>query len=395
MNKRFVILIVMVLIFGFACSVTKEADPDPAPVTGEYKVKLPDGKLPWPHHRPSMTQAEYNLMMNGLFIINNYGLFQGSQSSGPVYFHDALDIVLNNGTHIYAIEAGYVNYIKHNDAGFAAIVIGDAPGTQPGYGWSYAHVNNFQFAVGDYVKQGDHIANVFFKGIEHIHLSRVYSESGVWDSYSDLMNVYPDAYFIYTDTIPPIIKTPFFYFENQTDTIITPGEPTEVKGQVDIVVGIRDGGEHAHSKSNNYGDRLSVARIEYEITGSPAGTIYRKSHDFTKLEIGGWKDNTKERVYTIFKPNWLFHGVTNIADGVNGDKVYSFYNISNCPPEGITEPGPVDISHGSLTWDTLEKDNDGNLYFPDGVYTITVTAYDFSGNSSFASDTVIVRNIPE
>ena len=42
-----------------------------------YLVSPPDGKLPWPHHRPDMNQTEYDELMDNLWIINNFGQLQG------------------------------------------------------------------------------------------------------------------------------------------------------------------------------------------------------------------------------------------------------------------------------------------------------------------------------
>ena len=73
-----------------------------------YLVAPPEGKLPWPQHDPAFTRQQYEQMMSGLFIINNFGLYQGGDTRDSVYFHDGLDIVLPNGTVLYAISSGFV-----------------------------------------------------------------------------------------------------------------------------------------------------------------------------------------------------------------------------------------------------------------------------------------------
>ena len=76
-----------------------------------YTTPPPTGKLPFPQHNPSFTSNQYNNMMSQLWIINNFGLYQGSEQVIYDYFHDGLDIVLDNGTLIYAVEAGYVRSV--------------------------------------------------------------------------------------------------------------------------------------------------------------------------------------------------------------------------------------------------------------------------------------------
>ncbi len=355
----------------------------------EYVVTLPEGKLPWPHHRPDMPRAEYDDLIQNLWILNNFGRYVASEDKSLVYFHDGLDIMLDNGTRLYAVESGYVKEINYNFSGYGHIIIGETEGDQPGYGWMYAHVLNFQFKLGDHVNQGDYIADVYYEDGDHVHFGRLFVEEGRWDDYRNWNVIHPDKYFIYQDTQPPVIKTPFYYFRNNSDRLFendTNGTPTVVRRDVDIVVGIRDPGEFAHSKEDGFGDRLCVSRIEYEIAGETTPPVYKKSFDFTKMIIDNWGEGSKERVFTVFKHYILFGPAVS-------DKAFSYYIITNTPgTEETDESSKIDIAHGRLAWNTAERDEFGNFRFPDGLYVITVIAYDFMGNSSSASDTVMVEN---
>jgi hypothetical protein len=310
-----------------------------------------------------------------------------------MYFHSGLDIMLPNGTPMYAIESGYVKYIHYDLTGYAFIIIGDTPGTEPGNAWSYGHVNNFHHQEGDYVQRGEQIAEIFFKGLEHIHLGKIYSETGLWDSNSGYYHINPYPYFIYQDTEPPTIQAPLFYFKNNSDTFFAPDAPTVVYGAVDIVAGIRDGGEYAHYKSGLYGDRLCVAQLEYEIYSDRTGASYRKSFDFRKLIIKNLSSYNSSQVSTIFKAPWLLEDIAVTQDGsLTGDKFYSFYILTNCPIEGFEDAWRVNPDYSQLSWDTLALDGNGNRLFPNGLYRITVKAIDFAGNSSTVSDEVMVLN---
>lgn len=348
-----------------------------------YDIILPEGKLPWPHQRPNMSQAEFDDLIKDLWIINNYGQYQASEDKSSVYFHDGLDIVLDNGTQLYAVESGYVKSIEDNQY----IIIEDTEGDNPGNGWMYAHVNNFQFQEGDYVSQGDYIADVFFEGLPHVHLGRIYLENGSWKDYTNINYIHPDKYFYYVDAEPPVIKKLFYFFQNNTDELLENTSPTVVWGEVDIVVGVRDPGEFAHSKTTGFGDRLCIARIEYEITSKSIQPVRKKSFDFTKIIINNMEWPGRERVFTVYKHYKIFHPV---IDNTFWDKTFSYYVITNT--DGTGEFGKVDISARDYAWNTAEVDVSGNPKFPDGLYSITITAYDFLGNYSRATDTVRVRN---
>jgi hypothetical protein len=254
-------------------------------------------------------------------------------------------------------------------------------------------VTNFQFLVGDHVNQGDYIADIYFEGLDHVHFGRIFVEDGRWDDYYNWNSVHPDRYFIYEDTQPPVIRVPFYYFRNNSDRLFKNGAAGTlpiVRGDVDIVVGMRDPGEFAHSKESGFGDRLCVARIEYEISGETAPPVYKKSFDFTKMILNNGGELGKERVFTLFKHYKLFHQQIGY-DFWN--KTFSYYIITNAPePAAADELQKIDIAYQNLAWNTAELDESGNRRFPDGLYIITVIAYDALGNSSSASDAVLVGN---
>jgi len=382
--KKTSIFFVLLLLISISLSLGKNG----------YVVTLPEGKLPWPHHRRDLTQSQYDDLIKNLWILNNYGQYQASEDQSNLYFHDGLDIMLDNGTKLYAVKSGYVKDINYNTTTNQGwIIIGDTKGDQPGYGWMYAHVNNFQFLVGDYVNQGDYIADVYFDGLEHVHLGKIFVENISWGSHTGWNYVHPNRYFIYEDTEPPVIKAPFYYFRNEENNLLFDriNDIPLVWGDVDIVVGIREVGEYAHSKSSGFGDRLCAARIEYEIVGNTTPPVYKKSFDFTKMIISNWEQEGRERTSTVFKHYTLFH---DTIDSSFWDKTFSYYIITNTPgTEETDELKKVDITQDQLAWNTAELDEHGNPRFPNGIYTIIVTAYDFKGNSSSASDSVLVKNL--
>ena len=366
------------------CSKKTLFEPDNTSTTDDniYTVTIPPGKLAWPHHRPDMTQAEYDDLLENLWIINNFGLYQAADDRSMYYFHSGLDLVLENSTKIYAIESGYVKYIRNG----VSITIGETVGENSGYGWAYVHVNNHQYDVGDFVRQGAYIADVYFEGLPHLHLSRVYHPTdGTWGNYWETHYFHPDVFFIYEDTQPPVIERPFYYFHNDSDEMFTSEDTTIVWGDVDIVVGMRDPGEFAHSKSNGFGDRLCVTQVEYEIHGAGIESVHMKSFDFTKIIIMATQNFRDDRLFTVFKHHSIFY-----PTGMSGDKISSHYIITNT--DGTGEFGILNTSAEDNAWNTAALDESGNRMFPNGLYMIIVTAYDARGNSSQANEIVRVMN---
>jgi len=75
----------------------------PSPVNEGYSI-LPPSKLPWPHQKPDLDINDYNVLIKDLWIINNFGQYQGGDTKESLYFHDGLDIVLDNGKYIADIN---------------------------------------------------------------------------------------------------------------------------------------------------------------------------------------------------------------------------------------------------------------------------------------------------
>jgi hypothetical protein len=328
-------------------------------------------------------------MMDNLFIINNFGQYQGGDTKNSVYFHDGLDVVLENGTKIFAVDSGYVKSIIDNGEFYTTLAIAGTPGGAPGEGWSYTHINNIRVKVGDFVRQGTYLADIHFQGVPHVHLSRVILTTGSWSDFWDMHSVSPDSCFSYEDAEPPVVEVPFRYYRDRSDSLLGSGSRTVFNGNVDIVVGMRERGTYAHSKGGvvyaGYGDRLSVSRIEYRISGSGVGPIVFKSFDFSRMILGQFTDGV-DRVYTVYK----HYNVVHPEGASNWDKIFSYYVITNTPADGSS--GEVRPSDQNYAWNTSARDANGRPVFPNGRYSITVIAYDQIGHATTASDTVTVNN---
>jgi hypothetical protein len=331
-------------------------------------------------------------MLRDLYIANNFGLYQAGTERESMYLHDGLDIAVPNGTAIHAIEDGYVRDIaSQNPVFYRSVFIEDAD--EPGSGWGYVHVDNFRVKVGDFVPQGTLLATVaFYESLPHLHLDRLHmpAAGGSWRNFFSLVHSNPDSFFVYADTQPPLFEGGIHYFRNESDSAFArppDGSAPAVRGDVDIVVGIRDPGEHGHPRHNRWpDDRQAPARIEYSIAPVGGAAERRPSFDFRALRIPRLGYRKEHAIAsTVFKYYELVVPVRDITRTAP-----SFYIITNVPEGGRT--GLMSTTDGMPSWRTAEEDGQGRPRYPNGEYVVTVWAYDYKGNVATRRDTVHVRN---
>ena len=365
-----------------------------------YVVPPPAGKLPFPQHDPSFTQVQYDSMYKALFMLGNFGMYQSGMQPGSTYLHDGFDDMMPNGTKVFAVAAGTVRFIDQRNEYYKVIIIEDE--AKPNHAWSYAHVDSFQVKVGDQVHQGTYIAKVRFRGLEHTHLDRVYKpEGGAWDNWYSLphLNFYP--YFDLRDTEPPVFEdAPIRYFRNQSDSAFTrevAGNIT-LSGDVDIVVGMREQAPFARTATGGmreFGDRLAVGRIEYEIKpakgkGKPE---VRPSFDLLNAEIKPGNRTTPPTNNDVALTLYKFYPLMQPDSAKPWWRTrVSYYVVTNSPEAGPARR--IDPAHAANAWKTAEKLPNGKPRYPNGDYALTVRVWDAAGNLATKTDTVTVRNQP-
>ncbi len=362
----------------------------PAPTTIEYRVPPPAGKLPWPQHDPAFTRAQHDSMMRALTIGNNFALYQVVSTPQTSYLHNGVDLALPLGTPIYAVESGRVRHVDDRPGDYQIVVVEDED--EPGHGWGYAHVDSIAVRIGDRVPQGARLATTRFLAYPHLHLDRMHlTPGGSWRNLYQLTTTQPDTFFHYADTRAPLFERGVHYFRNESDSVFArptgPAGRPVVDGDVDIVVGMRDPGEHG-SPPNRSDDRQAPTRVEYAITpvGRDVGaTERRKSFDLRTLVLQRTPDDGWRYALLLFKDRRAVETSQRATSGF-----ISFYTITNVPPEGRT--GRLALEDGAHAWRTAERDAGGRARFPDGEYVVSIWAWDFLGNVAAHHDTVRVRN---
>ena len=349
-------------------------------------VEAKTEKLPWPHQAPGLSAQQIEQLNREVWVINNSPLFQADERGDWCYLHGGLDIVLTNGARIYAMKDGWVKATAHS-----AVTVADAQDDRPCYGWSYTHLGHIRVGEGDFVKRGTLLGEVDFNGLPHTHLEKVFSQGGYWHSWRYVC--FPDDHFTFSDDEAPTIETPFYFFEHKKDEWILPQPDGRiaVRGDMDIVVAMRDGGKFAHRKEDGFGDRLAVARINYTIAPAGKEPMARNFHsfDFRKLRFLSGLDFSARQystrlAKTVYK-HWALFGKS-----LTGDRNLSYYIISNC--SGDAAPTELDLVGPNHCWHAAARDKTGVPFYPDGEYVITVTAFDSHGNEANRAMRVTVDN---
>ena len=391
MRKFYIFYLMTGLMFLIAC---KEDSPNPSTSNNKdieqtfpivYSAEVTPGKVPFPHHDPTISQDDYEQLIYDLFVINNYGLYQCGDTRSECYFHDAWDIILPNGTPIFAVEAGTVRAEIGGNQYYRTLIIEDAD--EEGYAWMYTHINDFAVRPGELVEKGQYLGRVNFLGLEHIHFGRAkLLPDQDWNDFGGMVNIYPDDYFEFYDSQPPIIKTPFHFFENNTDNLFEHGEVDTVSGAVDIVVSMRDPGEYTGDWMDfgYIGERLCVKRIHYKIKKDGVVLVDRPSFDFSKITFRHEPNINSAKTLTVYKPHFVLD-----AQGGNSYSFFTHYILTNARDSLV---GQVHLEDGDLAWDTDALGEDGALLFPEGLYEIEVAAYDSKENETIVTDQVYVKH---
>jgi murein DD-endopeptidase MepM/ murein hydrolase activator NlpD len=332
-----------------------------------FKPSIKIRRLPWPF--PG-TFKEQN-------VWNNY------QEPTDIYIHAGLDLLLPAGTEVWAVEDGYAAVIfpdNPDNKTHRSFVITTKKGGNEG--WCYTHVDpdSYKFKIGDRVKQGQALGKLvdFYvgknKGADHLHFHYVRFHKGPTGNVQVENLVDPLFFFDYDDTAAPRIVDPLRFVRKGTLDEFPKGEDgrAAVSGRVEVVAGISDNAYEGQSCN------WMAPVVTVEITGESAKPWRKLVLDQRGLVTG------KE------KPGALY---LTVEEGEKWRKDLPrfpgvfFAKVTSTDGDGIIEP-----SDRLQAWETVERDAAGKPRFPDGVYTVTVRAWDLKGNRAARSATVRVEN---
>jgi murein DD-endopeptidase MepM/ murein hydrolase activator NlpD len=338
--------------------------PPPSP------VEIPVKRLPWPFPGD---MADQNLF-------NNY------QQPTDDYVHAGLDLLQTAGTEVRAVDGGFVAGIATNYPDWEThhfFVVTPTEGGEEG--WSYTHLDpdTYTFEVGDRIRRGEVLGKTvdFYvgknKGVDHLHRNYVSfrrTPEGAIDPESLVSLVDPLLFFDAKDDSPPRIAERFRFVKEGTLEEFPAGADgiPAVSGAVDVVVAIADG------PSRDAGCNWGVPIVTLEIRGEKAKPV-------RKLVL--------DQRGTIAEPRacpalYLKHGESQPwLEGLPPYPVPHLLKVTNTDGDGAIEA--ADELH---TWDTAERDAAGKPRFPNGLYRVTVRAWDLAGHRAERTATVRVAN---
>lgn len=347
----------------------------------QYKVPPPQGKLPYPHHNPEYTQEEYDNMMNHLWIADNFGDYVCQQYVTESYISTGLKVYAGDKTPIFSIVNGIVRIKNSYDLEKSFIVIEDLD--KPGYAWKYEGLENFLYQIGDFVEKGSQIGRTNSSAEGFYKISRIKNNVGVEWGRQSWVYINPQENFDFIDTQPPIRDRKIkLYKGNTLETFEDTGIPRTyiVYGNVDIVFNAHDVGEYTdpgfETGYNPDIDNTGITKYECELINQQGDKKYLQSYDFRKIELTG--DETFDIYYNR---NITPH---TFDEDVNYRKFCILTNVKQVD-------GKLLINF-DYSWDTAQKDADGNPLYPNGKYVMTIRAYDFKGNFCTRIDTLLIRN---
>jgi len=366
-----------------------------APLTQTVAFRVAEAvRLPWPHEPPGASPEEQEELRDSVFVVNDFGLYQASSVRSQSYLHDGLDLVLPQGTPLRSLADGIVRDLFLPDhAGSRSIAVEDLD--RPGFGWVYVHTDGFRHSVGDLVRRGERIAEIAaFDGLEHLHLSRTFLPEGAsWSLLSSHHNHFADDLFEIRDEEPPTIERRLWVFRNQASELLpSAGGRSVASGDVDLVVGIRDGGHYAHSQDPTFlpgvGDRLAPAVVRCEVLDRRGRRVAQWTRDLTRTVLRWEEGQTSiwapERVAVVYKSH------LDVPGAQSGGLFPPYFVLTNA--DGIHPIGVIRPSDAEHSWRTAATDEAGERLFPDGRYTVRITAWDSVGNRATRSRRVLVRN---
>jgi hypothetical protein len=290
--------------------------------------------------------------------------------------HPGIDILIPDGTPVYAIKSGYVKYLDmltpHETQW--CIVIGDSSGTEECAAWAYVHLDSSSIphSVGDTIVAGQFLGNIVVwpqPEWDHLHFGEIssqgdsvaWNDKNQWRYLSNALNRLDPAF----DPDPPVIEFAygsqvFAFVTNNSDSYFSTGSP--INGNVDIVC-------KAYDVINDDNFETIPYRIDFQISGD---TIIPWTNAFCFV---GEVFTAETRWYTdvIYKDD----ATCNTQGDYNGREFY--FNLTNTDGDSVVELGDKDYS-----WQTS--------YFHNGQYTVSARAYDAYGNMAMESMDVSVEN---
>jgi murein DD-endopeptidase MepM/ murein hydrolase activator NlpD len=261
-------------------------------------------------------------------------------SDGAFSYHQGIDISAPDGTAVYPVRSGVVRIVTPDWIEVDC---------DNGSAFQYWHIAS-AVRVGDHVQTEQDVLGHILRGSKHVHLTELSDGKAV-------NPLAPGHITPYTDTTTPRVEEITFRTRDTGSELL----PEYLHGRVETVVSASDA-QPMPVPGQWAGLPVSPAKLTYHISAYPSGETM-----------------TPERAAL---------DVTTRLPGSNMWETYARGTHMNMVKMGAHRywynPGVYLFKLTAGLWDTHQ--------FPDGVYRITVTAWDIAGNHSSTSQTFQVHN---
>lgn len=363
-----------------ALAILDGLDPGAGNLKKEAELLLEDASsLP-----PSPVRVAVNRLPSpfaGAFEEQN--VFNNYQQPTDGYVHAGLDIMNPVGSEVHAVDAGWVAFVSTNYPEWTThhffVVASEKAGDR---GWCYTHLDpkSFDFEVGDRIERGELLGKlVDFKvganeGADHLHLNYVRFAKKEDGTYDTIPLIDPLAFFAREDRVAPTIDPTLRFVRAGTlkEFEADAGGVCTVSGKVDVIAGIGD------VPRQGVACNWMAAVVTLEIRGENSAP-WRKLVLDQRGEIGDPTAAGALYVKYTAKQRWLtdrpafppLHFV--IATHSDGDGLLEAADALHC-------------------WATDARDEHGAARFPNGIYEVTIRAFDLAGNRAERTAKVQVDN---
>ena len=346
----------------------------------EPEVFLDDASRP-PPPASSIEIRRLPFPFPGDFAAQN--VFNNYQQPTDDYVHAGLDILQPPGTEVRAVDHGWVAVIATNYPEWKThhffVVTAKKDGNE---GWCYTHLDpdSYTFRVGDEIRRGQVLGKVvdFYvgknKGADHLHLHYVRFEKKADGQVDTTSLVDPLLFFDWKDTEAPVVQEPIRFVRAGTTEVFAAKEDAVpvVSGDVDVICGITD------VPAGGAGCNWMVPVVTIEIRG-PGAAPWRKLVLDQRGEIAHPRAAPALYLKSADAKPWL--------ENVPAFPPVHFLVATHTDGDGAIEPADA-----LQTWGTAELRADGKRRFPDGVYEVTIRAFDLKGNRGERTAKLYVAN---
>lgn len=339
-------------------------------------------ELPWPFEPFDKPQKQWNGYLQ---------LAASRDGTSGTYCHQGLDMDVPSYARCYSIDSGYVKCkltIMNPGDLYWRVAVSEIQTPDTSDGWLYAHLEKSTIGVdvGDEVLPGDYIGEIIpWDGLSggHIHFARIrdhgsswkYSDDQWWNIYSPLEQLRP----LNDNSAPTIMdcfpNSKFGIMTNDGDGWTEYIDPTDVSGQIDILVRVQEKAWQSPWLQPAYEIKYWLKNLDKDQIVLDTTLGIKRRNSIIAQYSGALYNNLSPVMYHItnqFKAKGWF--------SPNRDYVHIITNVTDT----------IIMSQSDI--DAMESNALNSADFADGNYRLYVKVFDAAYNSTLDSMDMVFNN---